>query len=155
MITLKDAIGRTVLGRDTAEQLGELRHVVVDPSGAKVVALVVRSGRNDKLVAWDDVTGFGPDAILVGATSAVRDPGSDAEKADAGGRRDPLGKRLLNDQGTSAGLVVDVHFDESTGVVDSFVGEHAIASADRLRGIGSYAVVVRASDDARAATVGV
>src|SRR4051794_3692539 len=119
MISCKEALGRPVLSRSSAEQLGELRHFVVDPREARVSQLVVRGGRTEQLVSWDDVTGFGPDAVMVSTSSALREPVSDDDKADAAGRRDPLGKRLLNDQGNGAGAVQDAELDEETGTLRS------------------------------------
>ena len=115
-----------------------------------MVEIVVRGSRAEELVDWDDITGFGPDAVLVRTSSALREPTSDADKADAAGRRDPLGKRLLNDQGNGAGEVHDAAFDEDTGILRSLTGDGVDVDASRIRGIGSYAVVVEASDEARA-----
>jgi uncharacterized protein YrrD len=150
VIGLRDAVGRPVLSRASAEQLGEVRHFVIDAAEHRIARVVVRNGRNDSLVDWDAITGFGPDAVLVEDARTLRAPGSDDDKADAAGRRDPLGKVLLNDQGNSAGRVSDVEFDESTGVLQSVSAEQTTVDAARIRGAGSFAVVVEASDEARA-----
>ena len=119
-ISCHDAVGRQVLSRASAEDLGTVRSFVVDPASRRVEHLVVRSGRTDVLLPWSAVTGFGPDAVMVDQSSSTQEPTSDDEKADAAGRRDPLGKRLLNDQGNSAGEVTDAALDESTGALESF-----------------------------------
>jgi uncharacterized protein YrrD len=149
VIGFRDAAGRPVLSLATAEQLGEDRHFVVDPAGHRVAHVVVRNGRNESLVRWDSITGFGPDAVMVQDARTLRTPESDDEKADATGRRDPIGKVLLNDQGNGAGHVNDVVFDESTGILQSVFSDEATVDASRLRGVGTYAVVVEASDEAR------
>ena len=56
------ASGRSVVSRTSAEQLGELAHVVVDANLRRVALLVVGKRRKALLVAWDQVSGFGPDA---------------------------------------------------------------------------------------------
>lgn len=150
MTSCREAIGRQVLSRASAEHLGEVRHFVTDASEHRVVQLVVRTGRTDSLAGWDAVTGFGPDAVLVQDSSSLRVPESDDEKSDAAGRRDPLGKVLLNDEGNGAGHVTDAEFDESSGVLQSLSADQMTVDASRIRGIGSYAVVVEASDEARA-----
>lgn len=149
MIKCSEALGRTVLSRTSAEQLGQVRGFVVDAGDHRVVDVVIRSGRSDALVHWEDLTSFGPDAVMVSSSSAPRAAQSDEEKADGAGCRDPLGKQLLNDQGNGAGKVREATFDEETGMLQSIVGDTAEVDADRIRGIGSYAVVVEASDEAR------
>ena len=88
--------------------------------------------------------------MLVNSSSTLRSPESDEDKADSAGRRDPLGKQLLNDHGNSAGKVREATLDENTGALQSVSGDTAEVDASRIRGIGSYAVVVEASDEARA-----
>jgi uncharacterized protein YrrD len=150
MINARDAIGRPVLSRASAEELGEVRHFVTDAAERRIADVVVRNGRSDALVPWAAITGFGPDAVLVEDASSLRAPESDADKADVAGRRDPLGKVLLNDQGNSAGDVTDLEFDESSGALHSVRVKDLTVEASRVRGVGSYAVVVHASDEARA-----
>jgi uncharacterized protein YrrD len=150
MIRCNEAVGRPILSRSSAEALGELRGFVIDPRERRVIRLVVHRGRTDELVAWEDISGFGPDAVLVSSSGALRAAESDDDKADVARRRDPLAKQLLNDQGNGAGKVRDATFDEETGALQSVSGDSAEVDASRIRGIGSYAVVVAASDEARA-----
>lgn len=143
MTWFSEAIGRRVISRDDAEAQGDLSSFVVDAQVGKVVALVVGSGRKANPYGWDQVTGFGPDAILVEGPPAPPDQTSDA----ASGRNDPLAKRLLTVLGEEMGTVTDIEFDPDTARVRSL---RASAGADvdsqRLRGIGSYAVVVDVAD---------
>jgi uncharacterized protein YrrD len=125
-----------------------VRGLVVDAGNHRVVDVVIRHGRTDELVHWEDLSSFGPDAVMVSSSSALRAPQSEEEKADSAGRRDPLGKQLLNDQGNGAGKVREATFDEETGVLQTITGDTAEVDAARIRGIGSYAVVVEASNEA-------
>ena len=64
------ATGRKVVSRASAEELGELAHIVVDVKLRRVALLVVGKRRKALLVAWEHVSGFGPDAIMIEDESA-------------------------------------------------------------------------------------
>lgn len=139
MTSFSEAIGRRVVSRDDAEAHGDLSSFVVDAQASKVVALVVGSGRKATAFSWDQVTGFGPDAVLVEGPPADPDQTKDA----ASGRNDPLGKRLLTVLGEEIGTVSDLEFDPETAEVRALRSDAGSdVAADRLRGVGSYAVVV-------------
>src|SRR3569623_1507465 len=137
--TFRSAIGRAVGGRDDAEAGGDVSRFVVDASSRKVVGLVAGSGRKATAYGWGQVTGFGPDAVLVHGPQA-----DDEQIRDAGsGRNDPLDKRLLTVEGEEVGTVADGEFDPDSAEVLRLLREGADPiEADRLRGVGSYAVVV-------------
>ncbi len=139
MTTFSEAIGRRVVSRDDAEAHGDLSSFVVDAKARKVVGLVVGSGRKANVFVWDQVTGFGPDAVLVEGGPADSEQIKDA----ASGRNDPMGKRLLTVLGEEIGTVSDLEFDPDTAEVRAIRSDRGgDVTADRLRGVGSYAVVV-------------
>ena len=55
-----------------------------------------------------------------------------------------IGHRVLDDHGRELGQVRDVEFDPADGSVVTLMLKDAYVDGDRLLGIGSYAVVVRA-----------
>ena len=142
---LSEADGRPVLSRESAERIGELRHVVVDAPGRRITALHVAGGRRKAMmVGWDDVVGFGPDGIVVSGDGALRPPGDDRERAVAGGHLDLDGRLVLDDRGDAQGALTDVVFDEGSGTIGAFVCGDREIPAERLRQIGPYCVLVRA-----------
>jgi uncharacterized protein YrrD len=145
VIRLSEADGRPVVSRESAERVGELKHVVVDAGARRITALHV-SGRRRKagLVGWGDIVGFGPDGIVVAGEGAVRGPGDEREQAVVGGDLDLDGRLVLDDRGDSAGKLTDVLFDESTGEIATLVCDEAEIAGDRLRAVGPYCVIVRA-----------
>lgn len=152
---LSEADGRPVLSRASAETVGELKHVVVDVGAHRITALHV-SGRRRKaeLVAWADVVGFGPDGIVVAGEDALRAPADEHEKAVVGGHIDLDGRLVLGDDGNAVGALSDVVFDESTGEITAIVcGEDQIAGG-LLRAVGSYCIVVRATEGLAALPAG-
>jgi sporulation protein YlmC with PRC-barrel domain len=136
--------GRKLVSRASAEELGALSHLVVDVGQRKVTSLVTGKGRKAVLVDWDQVSGFGPDAVMVAEEGALHAPRDDHEEAAADGKLELIGKRVLSDKGEGLGEISDVVFDPATGAVESLIiGEQEIP-ATSLLGAGSYAVVVKA-----------
>jgi sporulation protein YlmC with PRC-barrel domain len=139
-----DAIGRKVVSRASAEELGRLSHIVVDVGQRQVRALVTGKGRKSGLVDWDQVGGFGPDAVMVVSEDAWHRPRDAGESAAAHGNLELVGKRVLNDTGDSLGEATDVVFDPESGAVESLIVGEREVPATSLLGVGSYAVVVKA-----------
>ena len=137
MIGLRATVGKPGVDRATAEQVGELQHAVVDVASGRVAKLVVGHGRHHALVDWSDVTSLGPDAVIV---TSSREPTSDEDR-DVSGAHDPLDKRVLSDEGNELGQVLDVDVDDDGRIHELTITDETVP-ADRLRGVGSYAVVV-------------
>ncbi|MDQ6855138.1 MAG: PRC-barrel domain-containing protein [Actinomycetota bacterium] len=148
--SFKNAHGRKVVSRTTAEALGELSHMVVDTSRRHVSAIVVNKGKKHAfLVDWEHVSGFGPDAVMVESEDTLRPPADDQEQEAAGGKLELVGKRALSERGNELGPIADVEFDPDSGNIGSvLVGEERIPATDLL-GVGSYAAVLAGSDDDR------
>lgn len=142
---LSEALGTPVLSRDDAEELGRVRHVVVDVAERRITALHI-DGRRKKalLVDWSALSGFGSDAVVVGPGNALRGPTDDRELAMVSGDLDWIGRRVLTDGGDVAGAVQDVEFDASTGALTAIVTERETVGAERLRALGPFCVVVAA-----------
>jgi sporulation protein YlmC with PRC-barrel domain len=137
------ATGRKVVSRASAENLGALGHIVVDIKQHQVAWLVVGKGRKALVVAWDDVSGFGPDAVMVADESALHPPRDDREHAGAEGKLELVGKRVLSDKGDDLGTVSDIVFDPRTGSLETLVLGEREEPASALAGAGSFAVIVR------------
>jgi uncharacterized protein YrrD len=137
------ASGRTVVSRTTAEDLGKLAHIVVDVKRGSVASLVVKNGRKSLLAPWEQVTGFGPDAVLIADEAALEEPRDKGEQAAADGKLELVGKNALSDAGNNLGAVTDVAFDADTGAIQSIYVEDREEPASALLGVGSFAVIMR------------
>jgi sporulation protein YlmC with PRC-barrel domain len=137
------ASGRRVVSRTSAEELGQLAHIVIDVKRRRVTSLVVRKGRKAVLIAWDQVSGFGPDAVMIADETALHEPRDDREHAAADGKLELLGKRTLSDTGNDLGTVTDFVFEPNTGVIESILVDDREEPAAALLGAGSFAVIVR------------
>lgn len=132
-----------MVSRTSAEELGKLAHVVVDIKRRQVASLVVGKGRKAALIDWDQVSGFGPDAVMIADEGALYSPRDDLERDAADGKLELVGKRVLSDKGNELGTLTDVAFDPETGAIETIVVGAGEAPADSLLGAGSFAVVVR------------
>lgn len=134
---------RKIVSTTTAETVGKVSGFVVDPVARRVLALEVKKSQSGDVLTWPQITGFGPDAVTVGAPSAIGS--APDEVASLQGKRNTmLGKQVLSTDGDRLGEVSDVEFDPETGSVEAIHVDQASVPGDRLVGIGTFAVVVRA-----------
>jgi uncharacterized protein YrrD len=103
----------------------------------------VGKGRKALLIAWDQVSGFGPDAVMIADESALHEPRDDYEHAAVAGKLELARKRALSDRGNDLGTITDVVFDPDTGAIESIVLDDREEPAASLLGAGSFAVIVR------------
>ncbi len=129
----------------TATRVARVNSFVVLPGPARVALL--RLGKVSgagTLLAWDDVQGFGPDAVTVATDAVIRPARDGLEQRAEDGDLEILGKRVLTERGMELGAVKDVDFDPETGVITTLITKTAAIDGERLIGLGGYAVVVSA-----------
>jgi sporulation protein YlmC with PRC-barrel domain len=145
--SFRSATGRKVISRSSARDLGVVDHLLVDADERRIAAIVVGRGKKARLVDWAQLTGFGPDAVMVGDEAALRAPVDDRERAAADGKLDLIGKRALTERGNGLGVLGDVTFDPATGAVEMLrIGDRDVP-AGSLLGSGPYAVVLDAVEE--------
>ena len=145
--SFRRATGRKVISRASARDLGAVNHLLVDAEQRRIAAVIVGRGRHAQLVDWAQLSGFGPDAVMVSDEGALRPPLDDRERAAADGKLDLVGRRALTERGNELGTLEDVTFDPETGVVETLrIGDREIP-AGSLLGSGRYAVVLEASQE--------
>ena len=140
--SFRQAAGRKVVSRASAQDLGAVAHLLVDAQRRQVAAVVIGRGKKARLVDWSAITGFGPDAVMVGDEGALRPPADDRERDAADGKLELVGQRALTERGNGIGTLDDVTFDSQTGALQTLrVGDRELP-AGALLGSGSYAVVL-------------
>jgi sporulation protein YlmC with PRC-barrel domain len=135
------------LSRASANEVGSVSHLLVDAEQRRVAAVVIGRGKKAQLVDWAQLSGFGPDAIMVVDEGALRPPADDRERAAAEGDLEVVGKRALSERGNELGHIDDVTFDATTGVLEELLIGDRRVPAGSLLGSGSYAVVLDASQE--------
>jgi uncharacterized protein YrrD len=145
--SFRDSVGRKVVSRSSAKELGSVRHLLVDAGQRNIAAVVIGRGRKAQLVDWAQLSGFGPDAVMVGDEADLRPPSDDREQAAAAGKLELVGKRALSERGNELGELDDVTFDAGTGFLEDLLIGARRVPASSLLGCGSYAAVLDESQE--------
>ena len=137
-----EAKGQKVMSTSSATTVGKVEAFVIDPAAAAVVALTLKKTDGDAdTLLWSALSAFGRDVVTV--TDADVLTVADERVAMLGDKHHTvLGKRVLTEGGDDLGEVADVEFDSATGAVTTLLTKTEEIAGSRLRGIGSYAVVV-------------
>jgi len=124
-----------------AAEIGVVKALTVDPAARAVTHLRVgaRRGRVDTVLPWEALHAVGPDAVLV-----RREPADQSAAHPAPPHHESLHHRVLTEFGDERGTVQDLAFDPATGRVETVCTALGTIPADRLLGLGDYALVVRA-----------
>ena len=143
--SFRQANERKVVSRASARDLGTVSHLLVDAGRRRIAAIVIGRGKRARLVEWEQLSSFGPDAIMVADEGSLRPPGDDRERAGADGKLEMVGKRALTERGNDLGTIDDVTFDAETGALEFLrIGDRDVPSG-ALLGSGPYAVVLDVS----------
>jgi uncharacterized protein YrrD len=145
--SFRNSVGRKVISRASAKELGAVNHLLVDEQQRRVASVVIGRGKKAQFVDWAQLSGFGPDAVMVADETSLRAPADDREWAAAEGKLELVGKRTLSELGNELGTIDDVTFDANTGTLQDFaIGDRRLP-AGSLLGSGSYAAVVDRGQD--------
>ncbi len=145
--TYRQTIGRKIVSRDSANELGAVSDFLFDARRRRISGLVVGHGRKASIVDWESVSGFGPDAIMVTDDAALRDPAGETEALAGKGKLGLVGTRVLTETGDEIGTLTDLVFDPVDGSVVALLIDEREISPGALLGAGSYAAVVTADYD--------
>jgi uncharacterized protein YrrD len=145
--SFRSSVGRKVVSRASAEELGAVAHLLVDNQQRRVASVVIGRGKKAQLIDWAQLSGFGPDAVMVTDETSLRAPEDDRERAAADGKLELVGKRALSELGNELGPVDDVTFDADSGTLEDLVIGDRRVPAKSLLGSGSYAAVLEKSQD--------
>lgn len=134
-----NALGRSVVAGDSAENIGAVKSFVVSEDAGHICSIHIGGHRRGAMfLAWQSVGSFGPDAIVAKARPET------GWKPDRFGV-DLIGSRVLTTTGFIAGKVLDVRFETTDGSVVSVETDAGSIDAARLRSVGLYALVVAPS----------
>ncbi len=115
----KDFLGLEVVSLEDASVVGEVDALIVDDTKNAVVGLVIDLGVYEaKALAFSDILSIGEDAVMIGASSAVR-PISQHSALEALAERDVqvADTLVMTDHGDLVGVVGDYYLDSATGVI--------------------------------------
>jgi uncharacterized protein YrrD len=142
--------GRGVVASDTAESIGSVKGFVLDARGRQIEAIHIDGhGKKALILDWAAIKAFGADAVMATTGDDPSTIENEHQKAAVKGAVALLGARVLTVDGREIGPVTDVEFDTISGAVVGVVTAQGLIDPDRLRSLGSYALVV---DDAAGST---
>ncbi|HUR76070.1 MAG TPA: PRC-barrel domain-containing protein [Sporichthya sp.] len=138
---ITDARNRPVVSTGSAETVGRVEGFLIEAEAARITGLRVQADGSSTVLPWDKVAAFGPDAITVTGADVLREPMDQAEQRRIDPELDPIGKPAIEETGNNLGTVSDVDFDPATGALRAVITEVYELPADKLMGLGTYAMV--------------
>ena len=140
---MKAMDGQSVIAVDTAEDIGKVKHFVISSDASRVERLHIDGRASNSLFAeWADLESFGDDRVMVRVASAPAESDDDRDIETARGKIELLTSRLLDSAGYEHGTAVDASFRAEDGrIVSVTSSDGEVIDAERLRSIGSYAIV--------------
>ena len=132
--------GRKVLDISAANELGTVQSVIIDPETSRLVALRVTG--DAPVLPLAEVKAIGADAVTVDGPDVLHQPQTDLETRVIEHSLDPIGLRVLVEDGTEMGSVDDLEIDPEDGVIHSLTVGGQEVPGERIIGVGSYALVI-------------
>lgn len=117
LIRRSDLLGRLVLNHDTAEELGHVDQVWLDPQAHQVIGFLCRSGlfyHKKHGFTWSQIETIGNDSILVTPLGAVEPEPPDSTLTEPG-------QELWTDTGDRVGSLLDYRLHPETGDVIDYL----------------------------------
>ena len=74
--SFRRSTGRKVVSRASAKELGAVKHLLIDAEQRQIAAVVMGRGKKAQLVDWAQLSGFGPDAVMIVSEDVLRPPGT-------------------------------------------------------------------------------
>jgi len=119
MIRASGLYGRAIVDLDTAERVGEVDEIIVDPSGPGVAGFVVRcersllASRKRLIVPMESIHAIGPDALTVRSAGRSEEHGAHLDSLPR--LSELTGRRMVSFGGRLLGAMEDALIDERDG----------------------------------------
>ncbi|MEO6126149.1 MAG: PRC-barrel domain-containing protein [Ilumatobacteraceae bacterium] len=134
---------RPVVATDTAETIGSVKGFVLDRTGRHIESIHIDGrGKRAIVLPWSAVNSFGTDAVMASSGDDPATVENEHQKSAVTGDVTLIGTRILTTDGLDIGNVDDVEFETDSGAVIRIVTARGPLEAQRLRSLGSYALVV-------------
>lgn len=137
----RDLKGTKAVSTSTADTVGKVSGFMLDPATRSLVALEFKKTDSGRYTPWSDLKAVGGDAVTVADDSVITEGNAQID-ALADKDHSVIKKRVLATSGDELGKVKDIDFDPETGALNFLVVDKTQVAASRLRGVGSWAVVV-------------
>ncbi len=120
----KDIIGRSIVSYDKGEKYDTIQDLVFDQNSNQLLGFLVQEAgwfKSAQVLLLKDVQAIGPDAVITGSESAIVKVNSIPNLQHILDHNNILkGTRILTLDGRDLGTMVDLYFNEHTGVVEGY-----------------------------------
>ena len=135
--SIDSLIGRKVLSRATANELGWIHDLVADPSTGEMIGLSIqRSDESLRLIEYRDIYSFGPDAVMVKNDEAALPAENSPLNAAPLALKDLMEVEVITEGGQQLGQIkrIYIHLAETS----LFIYEVRSSLLDKLLGHTLY-----------------
>ncbi len=150
-------ISMPVVSLQEGTEIGAVRSLIIDPAKMEVAALIIDQRgwfREQKIIPYSKVKSVGTDAVTIDQSSNVQKTVSLPEILKLiKERANPLGTKVIAENGTVLGLVDEYYIDEITGkitgleitgkLLESLFKGRAMLPIENVRTMGSDIMVVK------------
>lgn len=153
IIKQSELLNRLVIDRNTAEQVGRIEKLWLDPNSHQVLGFVCKSGfmgGNKQAFTWAQIGSIGKDSVMVNASPEGQEPTQPEQVANI------IGYQLMAETGNKLGKIVDYILAVKTGEAIGYLfassgwsgmvdGTYLLAPEDITRFGSKLAIVIDAA----------
>lgn len=123
LTSARSIIGTKVMNKTTAEDIGEVKDVVFNPTTGRIEALILDEGgwfSDAKILPFSDVFFAGEDRVIIETNSAIKKGGEVTSRISSLVQENEYIKNssVITEHGKKLGKVIDILFDRATGKVE-------------------------------------
>jgi len=118
---LSEVVGLPVICSDNGKKAGNVEDIIFCPEERKVKAFVLEQKGYElikKVILMKDVISLGSDAVLIKDASCIRTLKRLEKSGELEGKGEIKGLRIISKAGNDLGIVKDILFDSSSGIVE-------------------------------------
>lgn len=151
-------IGRTVLARSTANKLGQVHDLVINPSTGELVGLSLRlPDETLRLVDYREIYSFGQDAVMINSDESAVAVQDSPLKALPLGKHNLIGANVVIESGKLLGQIANVYthlgetvlliYEVRSSILDKLLGHALFFPASQGRAMSTdFTRIVVAED---------
>ncbi|NJR64935.1 MAG: hypothetical protein HC772_05845 [Leptolyngbyaceae cyanobacterium CRU_2_3] len=119
-----DILGKSVVAYDSGERVSTVKDLIFDQDSNQLLGLLVQEGgwfKDSEVIPFQGIQAIGSDAVIIPSESAVVRVSQLPEVKRILERNNILkGTHIMTTDGRDLGKMVDLYFDEQTGVIEGY-----------------------------------
>lgn len=130
-------IGRTILSRSTANKLGQVYDLIIDPARGELVGLVLQMpDASFRCVDYQEVYSFGPDAVMINSDESATPAQESPLKSLPLAKHNLIGVNVVTESGKLLGQIASINIYLAETVL--LIYEARSSLLDKLMGHALY-----------------